>query len=211
MAVHSAQLLAALGLCECCPLMKGGQSQPSGWSCEPFLTPVKSMQLLSLVTPALVLSSKAALPTAVCSTQEFLAIGLSSHLSRAPSLLIHRINHLKRTFPFLQEQQQLHARQVGFPTDLSAAPLDRPASWVGVDICVQSSIINHRACKKARPVCLIFFFFQSAKAHVTPPPPSARQRAVLPLVFSPVHLFLVIDCLISSLCERKQISSNLQQ
>lgn len=28
---------------------------------------------------------------------------------------------------------------------------------------------------------------------------------------SPVHLFLVIDGLISSLCERKQISSNLQQ
>lgn len=28
---------------------------------------------------------------------------------------------------------------------------------------------------------------------------------------SPVHLFLVIDGLISSWCERKQISSNLQQ
>lgn len=40
---------------------------------------------------------------------------------------------------------------------------------------------------------------------------TALQRALVPLAFSPAHLFLVIDGLISSLCERKQISSNLQQ
>lgn len=48
--------------------------------------------------------------------------------------------------------------------------------------------------------------------------PSPRQPAG-PVVsrgrtcpsYPAVHLFLVIDCLISSLCERKQISSNLQQ